>query len=414
MRQQSQSTFNDILVPSWLAPIYANDFTYIVLHGGRGGGKSYCIADYLIVKSFVFNNCHFLCAREVQESLEETVYSVLEEKIEELGVSSYFDFKVNKVINKLTKVEFLFKGLWRRPNSIKGIPNLKLIWIDEASDISKKSWDILVPTMVRNHGCQMICTFNPQYRTDIIYKEFVENQTRAKSYVKEVSYLDNPYQLPKEFYEEAERLKKKDPEEYAHIYGGKCIVNSTARVFKPGIDWEVKEFIEPEYGVTPRFGVDFGFSRDPLFGVRLYIKDRCIYVTHEAVAKELDVHKTGRFLEDNLPDVINGYLYCDSASPAYISALRNYGLNAIGAEKGKNSIEEGVRYMKAHDKIYINPRCINLIENMTLYSHKLDRGGDVTRDIEDKHNDGTDAVRYALEKLMKNSYNNNYKSWIIG
>ena len=48
--------FKDInlLRPKWLESIYDNYYTFIVLYGGRGGAKSFSIADYLIFQSFKY------------------------------------------------------------------------------------------------------------------------------------------------------------------------------------------------------------------------------------------------------------------------------------------------------------------------------------------------------------------------
>ena len=48
----------DIQIPEWLEPIYTDYYTFIVLYGGRGGAKSFSIADYLLDTSFNFKNCY--------------------------------------------------------------------------------------------------------------------------------------------------------------------------------------------------------------------------------------------------------------------------------------------------------------------------------------------------------------------
>ena len=76
----------NLLRPKWLQPIYDNYYTFIVLYGGRGGAKSFSIADYLIIKSFKYSNCYFLCAREIQSSLLSSVFSVVEKQIRDLDL----------------------------------------------------------------------------------------------------------------------------------------------------------------------------------------------------------------------------------------------------------------------------------------------------------------------------------------
>ena len=182
--------FKDInlLRPKWLQPIYEKYYTFIILYGGRGGAKSFSIADYLIIKSFKYSNCYFLCARKIQSSLLSSVFSVVEKQIRDLDLLEYFNITKQGITNKETGVKIIFKGLWRDPDSIKGIPDLKLIWIDEAANISKSSWNILPPTMTRNEGFQLIVTFNPKFTNDVVYSEFIENNNRQNTFVKKVSY----------------------------------------------------------------------------------------------------------------------------------------------------------------------------------------------------------------------------------
>jgi phage terminase large subunit len=407
--------FDRVIVPEWMQPQYCEKFTYVVYFGGRNGGKTFCVADFLIIRSFQDKNCNYLCAREFQKTLDNSVYSVFVQQVDRMNLTKYFKFTVGKIINKLTGVTILFQGLWKNPNSIKGIPDLKIVWIDEASDISKPSWDVLVPTVTRNRDCQLICTLNPQFKTDIIAQEFIENNTRSNSYIKKVSYLDNPFKVSDEFLEEVDRLKARDYEAYLHVYEGAYIGNTQIKVFKKGSYWQVQEFDENAFDeiITPKFGCDFGFSKDPFFGVRMFFYNRSIYVSHEAVLLGLDVDKTPDFLRQHLPDVDENPVYCDSAAPAYISALKQKGLHAIGAQKGRGSVEDGIRFLKAHEMIYIHPRCKRLIENFEMYSYKLDRAGDITRALEDKYNDGIDALRYAVETTMIATYDSNYKKWNI-
>jgi phage terminase large subunit len=414
----------DLLRPKWLQPIYDNYYTFIVLYGGRGGAKSFSIADYLIIKSFKYSNCYFLCAREIQSSLLSSVFSVVEKQIRDLDLLEYFNITKQGIINKVTGVKIIFKGLWRDPDSIKGIPDLKLIWIDEAANISKSSWNILPPTMTRNKDCQCIVTFNPKFTDDVVYKEFIDNNNRQNTFVKKVSYKNNPFDLPKEFYDELEALKARDYEEYLHVYEGHCITNSQTKIFKRGTYWDVldeKTYVEHD-NVELRFGLDLGFStkgsnKHPTFGVREYVHDGSLYVTHEAVEFGLDTDLIPDFLVKYLPQVQHHTIWVDSSRPETISAInRKYvdsikqSLFAQGVEKGPGSVEDGIEHLKSYKMIYIHPRCEKLIDNFDRYSFKTDRKGNILRDIEKANDDGIDALRYAEEQTMKNK-SIDYSKW---
>lgn len=406
----------DLPRPKWLQPIYDEYYTFVVLYGGRGGAKSFSIADYIILKSFDRSNAnsHFLCAREIQSSLLSSVFSVVVKKIREFDLLKYFIITKQGLTNKVTGVKIIFRGLWRDPDSIKGIPDLKLIWIDEAAKISKSSWHILVPTATRNKGCQLIVTFNPDFATDVVYDEFITNNNRKNVFIKKISYKDNPFPLPQEFYDELEALKVRDYEEYLHVYEGHCVTNSQTKIFKRGTYWDVldeKTYVEHE-DVELKFGLDLGFSPNhPTFGVREYVHDGSLYVTHEAVECGLDIDLTPDFLVKHLPNIKNHTVWVDSSRPETISGINKKYVESIkqslfaqGVEKGQGSVEDGIEHLKSYKMIYIHPRCERLIDNFDRYSFKTDRKGNILRDIEKANDDGIDALRYAEEQTMKSKF----------
>ena len=116
-------------------------YRFVVLYGGRGSGKTYLCCEELIHHSFIekYKNSTFLCAREVQISIKESVYSVLVEHINNLGLSNFFSIKIDSITNKKTGVKIIFKGLRTDPNSLKGIKKLKIVFIDEGATVSKNS-----------------------------------------------------------------------------------------------------------------------------------------------------------------------------------------------------------------------------------------------------------------------------------
>jgi phage terminase large subunit len=61
-----------------------------VLHGGRGSGKSWSIAEALIVQA-IEQPLRIGCLREVQKSIRDSVLKLLADKIDRMGVGSLFD-----------------------------------------------------------------------------------------------------------------------------------------------------------------------------------------------------------------------------------------------------------------------------------------------------------------------------------
>ena len=148
-----------------IPPLYRKLFgdaaaKYIVLKGGRGSGKTFAIICYMLEQSFdeKYRDSLFLILREIQNSIEDSVYSVVVDLVKQAGLEAYFKITNNKVINKLTNVEFAFTGLratggktaFSQVNKIKGKHKVRMVFMDEAQDASEDSLNVLFPTVNRS------------------------------------------------------------------------------------------------------------------------------------------------------------------------------------------------------------------------------------------------------------------------
>ena len=281
------------------------------------------------------------------------------------------------------------------------------LWIEEADTLSAESWRIIEPT-IREPGSEIWCTLNPKNKTDILYKNFLASEPPENSYVVRVNYQDNPY-FPDVLRDQMERQKVKDYGLYRHIWLGECLEYSDAQVFKDY--WTIAKFDEPA-NMHKYFGLDFGFSQDPTVGIRCFVYENTLFITHEAYAKQLEIDYTGKFLEERLPDLKKHTIYADNARPESISFIKRQGYSIKAVEKDKGTVEDGIEYIKTFNKIIIHPNSVKTIEEFTLYSYKVDvRSGEITNAIEDKYNHCIDALRYALEKCMKNK-SIDYRKWL--
>lgn len=285
------------------------------------------------------------------------------------------------------------------------------LWIEEADTLSAESWKVIKPT-IREEGSEIWIAMNPKNKTDVLYKEFIEpKEVPENIYRIKVNYQDNPY-FPDVLRDEMKKDKARDYGYYRHVWEGECLEHSDAQVFKN--KWDVQEF-EENTSVHKYFGLDFGFSQDPTAGIRSYIVNNILYITHEAVQIGLEIDKTGPFLIDQLPDIKGNAIYADSARPETISYInkREYGFSVYAADKGKGSVEDGIEYIKSFDKVIIHERCKHTANEFSTYSYKVDeRSGDITDKIIDANNHCIDSLRYSLERCMKRSkinYDNKMK-----
>jgi phage terminase large subunit len=90
--------------------------------------------------------------------------------------------------------------------------------VEEAQTVSKKSWDILIPT-IRKPNSEIWVSFNPNIDTDDTYQRFVVEPPENAKVVK-VNYTDNPW-FPEVLEIERQHSLKTNPD-YANIWEGDC------------------------------------------------------------------------------------------------------------------------------------------------------------------------------------------------
>ena len=393
----------NIPVPSKIMPMLAATNRYQVLHGGRGGAKSHSFAKKAVVEA-AFRPLRFLCTREMQNSIRDSVHRLLVGQIYELGFESFFDIQKDS-ITSTAGAEFIFRGLRHNINEIRSMEGLDRVWCEEAEAISQNSWDILDPT-VRKPGSQIWVSFNPEDENSPTYQQFVVKPLPDTLTI-EVNYNDNPW-FPEVLRRQMEYCKRTDPDKYLWIWKGKPRKFGSASIFKDKI--EVEPFEAPD-DARFYYGADFGYAQDPSVLVRMHIRDRKLWIDYEAYGVGIELEEMHRFF-GSVPGSHRWKITADSARPETISFLSRpfndkFGqdhdpFNIEGAEKGKGSVEDGLEFLKSFEKIVIHPRCTGTIGDFKSYRWKTDRiTGDILPIPIDSSNHSPDACRYALESSMK-------------
>lgn len=208
---EKQATLNPVLEDFWMEPARNK-----VLYGGRFSSKSWDAAGFSI---FLADNykLRILCARQFQNKIEESVYSLLKVQIERFSLKDRFRVLNNKIENIHTGSEFLFYGLWRNIDEIKSLEGVDICWLEEAHNVSKEQWEVLEPTIRKEHS-QFWIIFNPKLTTDFVYRRFVTNPP-PNTVVRKINYPDNPF-LSNTALGVAAAAKDEDEENYNHIYLG--------------------------------------------------------------------------------------------------------------------------------------------------------------------------------------------------
>jgi phage terminase large subunit len=414
-------------------PLLDDDLRYVAAYGGRGSGKSHFFAEKLVERALYSTSTRAVCVRETQKSLAHSSKQLLEDKIDRMGMARRF-----KVTDEMIEVRekagssnidghIIFQGMKNHTaESIKSLEGYDVCWIEEAQMISSRSLKLLRPTF-RKKGSQIWACWNPNFATDPIDVFLRGKVIPPRSKVIRVNYYDNPF-FPEELREEMEFDRSRDTENYRHVWLGEYQQNSSARVFK---NWRIGEPDEFVTNDKTRFyhGADWGFSVDPSVGVRCYVDGRKLFIDREVYKVGCEVQflpfllagtsdaqlatvrgnsvafsdLQGRGIEYGGIDTIRKWpLIGDTARPDTIKYLQQHGFPLCrAAKKGAGSLEDGIEFLRSYD-IVVHPDCIHTIDELTLYSYKVDPlTNEVTRVLEDKKNHVIDACRYAVEPLRR-------------
>ena len=146
---------------------------YKVARGGRGSSKSWSFARALLIQA-ASQPLLILCTREVQKSIKDSVHKLLSDQIQALGLGSFFEILETEIRGR-NGSKFIFAGLSQQTvESIKSLEGCDRVWCEEAQAITKRSWDVLTPT-IRKDGSEIWISYNPELESDETHQRFTIN-----------------------------------------------------------------------------------------------------------------------------------------------------------------------------------------------------------------------------------------------
>ena len=187
---------------------------YKVMHGGRGGSKSWDMARAILALG-ANKKLFIVCGREIQRSIKDSVHKLLSEQVDALGLQDHYEVQESKIIGKLNGTEIVFVGVRNNITSIKSMEGIDIFWLTEAVHVSNHTWDTLLPTVRRDppfgpfgKGSEVWIDFNPDLASDDTYKRWVLDPP-ADTIVMQVNWWDNPW-FPEILKRQMEEMKAKD------------------------------------------------------------------------------------------------------------------------------------------------------------------------------------------------------------
>ncbi len=199
---------------------------YKILYGGRGGAKSWGKARALLILA-IKKPLRILCAREFQLSLKDSVHKLLSDQISDLGLEAYYDI-TQAGIKSANGSEFSFIGLKTNVTQVKSYEGVDICWVEEAQSVSKRSWDVLIPT-IRKEKSEIWVSFNPELESDETYQRFIAHPPHDSQIVK-INWTDNPW-FPDTLRLEMESLKARDNQAYLNVWEGLCKTTVDGAIF---------------------------------------------------------------------------------------------------------------------------------------------------------------------------------------
>lgn len=239
-----------------LLPVFTKQKRVKIIVGGRASTKSVGIADYVAAK--VESGQLWCCAREIQNSIDESVHRTISEEIERLGIPGFGDTK-NRIENK-SGGRIFYKGLMRNVTSLKSmLSGIDGLWIEEGEDISENTLRVLTASVRRNTEDtlkllagekvkmpEIIITMNRGSRTGAVAKKWL---VRAEAELARSGYYEddllmvvqmNYTDMPKAWFDasglEEERLDDEDrmsQAQYNHKWMGFYLEEIEGSIIKP-------------------------------------------------------------------------------------------------------------------------------------------------------------------------------------
>ena len=198
-----------------------------ILKGGRSSSKTWDASGFAIYLASKY--ClKFLCMRQFQNKIKESVYAVLVVQIDRFGLRNEFEILHNIIKHRVTGSEFHFYGIHRHINEIKGFEGADIGWLEEGEGLTAQQWKIIEPTF-RKEGSEVWIIYNPNLILDFV-ETFKHNLDKGIS-VRHINYDENPF-ISETMLRKINALKSRDYDEYVHVYLGIALANDEQSVIR--------------------------------------------------------------------------------------------------------------------------------------------------------------------------------------
>ena len=382
---------------------------YRVVKGSRRSKKSKTMALWTIYNIMKYKDSNMLVVRKTYRTLKDSCYTELKWAIRQLQVEHLWQPKESPL--EMTYIptgqKIYFRGL-DDPLKITSIATevgvLSWMWIEEAYEITKEEdFDTLAESMLGDCPAhlfkQITLTFNPWSDRTWIKGRFFDTEDPDILAIT-TNYKCNEWLSPADR-KEFERMKKNNPRRY-NVAGLGLWGVIEGLIYE---NWKEQAFTLQQLpeDAQSAFGLDFGYTNDPstLFCGFVSISERRLYVWDEMYQKGMSNRAIAS--EINRMGYSKETIVADSAEPKSIDELKGLGIRNIrAAKKGPDSINNGIQWIQDLE-IIVHPRCNNFLTEISCYQWKTDKFNNKLNEPEGGDDHLMDAMRYALERYIRNN-----------
>ena len=352
------------------------------MQGGTSASKTISILLYLIAKA--------------QTDKEPTLTSVVSESLPHLKRGALRDFKNIMVAHRYwkeqnwratdylyefetgSKIEFFGVD---SPDKLRGGRRDRL-FINEANNVALDAFDQLE---VRTKEFVFL-DWNPSHEF-WFYTEVKPNREDVEHIT--LTYQDNEA-LSKEIVSAIEA--RKGNKAWWKVYGMGELGEVETRIYTR---WNVVDTVPEDARLEVR-GMDFGYSNDPTAIVDVY-KFNDGYILDEQLYRKGMSNKQLADILNNLEQSTTTVI-ADSAEPKSIDEIRQYGVPIFPAQKGADSVNQGIQLVQGKP-ISVTKRSTNILKEYRNYLWLEDKDGKIVNKPMPGADHSLDALRYAIQYL---------------
>lgn len=397
-------TINKTINPRFEDFLFDWNYKTYLLIGGYGSSKSYHTALKIVLKC-MSEVRKVLVVREVYETLRDSCYDLLEEIIDNLGLTT----KQVMIYRNPMKISFangsriIFKGM-DNPAKLKSVNGVSIVWLEEASEIKYDGYKELLGRLRHpTQSLHMILTLNPVGTENWVYKHFFKNVdehgTETVTLDDQILYkehtvihngvyyhhslcTDNLF-LPESYVEQLNEMEKYDPDLYRVARLGQFGVNGRRVLPQFEVAPNVYELLNIVNSIPQRFhftGMDFGFEESYNAVVQMAVDDKkkYLYIYNEYYKNHMTDDKTAKELRDLGLDKV--LITADCAEPKAIQYYNQEGFHMRPCIKYAKSRLENTRKVKRFRKIICSPECVNTIRELRTLTYAKTKQGELIDD----------------------------------